>query len=152
MDTGHPHRGPLSVGGDGFITSDLIDGGSLQGTVDPDGEVSALVTVVDPGAAPSESAIFTAVVALAAAWLAEEDAAYIDAVPSAYERVRDAAPGEQAFVAGPAGTPYSFVLTVIEDDDDRRLVEMAVIPIVEEALALDIVEILRDDLDDIADL
>lgn len=136
--------------GEGFSATDVEPAGYVAGTIDPGGEVSALVTAVDPTADRARLLLATAMITLGGAWadldtdefLADVEAGYLSFETDAASLI-----GEQVFVAGPFGSPYSAVLTVIDGGDrGAALVEVAVIPVDDEQVALSIVEVLRTEM------
>ncbi len=140
---------PLDSGGDGFGATEITTAGYLSGTIDPSGEVSALVTTVDPDDPDATLLLATAMITLRNLWAAQDTEEFLSGVESAYLELSDDAAevGEQRFVAGPFGSPYSAVTTRFEREGTGEvLVEVAVIPVPDEQVGLSVVELLRFEL------
>jgi len=142
---------PLQSAGDGFATTDAFTAGFLSGTIDPAGEVSALVTTIDPDDEGARSLLATSLGAVTLPWseLGVDDGGFANAVRDAYGELSALGPsiGEQRFVATPDGLPYAAVLTIIEvEPTGNPAIEVAVIPVPDEATARSVVELLRLEL------
>jgi len=144
--------GPLQSAGDGFAALGAFPPGFLSGTIDPGGEVSALVTTLDPTVESASSALMTSLTALATVWsqggIEDTDLFVVD-VRAAYDRLAAGTQDEpvQEFVPGPFGTPYVVVLSQLEEGAPGvRVIEVAAIPVPEEEVARSVVELLRLEL------
>ncbi len=141
----------LQSAGDGFAATEVFTAGYLAGTIDPGGEVSALVTTIYPDDEAAGSLLATSLGSVVLPWadLQLDDGEFSAAVGAAYDELTAQAPivGEQRFVRGPDGLTYVAVLTVIEVEAIGKLaVEVAVIPLPDEEAALAVVELLRLEL------
>lgn len=139
---------PLASAGDGFAAVDVFPDGFLSGTIDPGGEVSALVITTDPTGETAASVLASSLDAVVATWagFGVDGQEFSVAVDAAYADLVSGGPtvGEQRFVRGPDGLTYVAVLSVIDDVvDGAPALEVAVIPVPDEEVARSIVELLR---------
>jgi hypothetical protein len=146
----------LQSAGEGFAATDAFTAGFISGTIDPAGEVSALVTTIYPDDDASGSLLATSLGAVMLPWtdIIQDDESFSTAVGDAYgQLLADGLTiGEQRFVRGPEGLTYVAVLTTIEvEATGRPAIEIAVIPVPVEETALSVVELLRLELRAVTD-
>ena len=139
-------RGTIPSGGEGFVSVDTIPSGVIGGTLDGDGAVTALFVFLDPltaSAAPAVISLLGSTIATPAefdqAGFAEEYRQLaLDAAFTA---------GDQRWTPSSNDSGHSLVTTVGEGvNGGHNLIEVAIVPIADEAGALAAVKPIRNEV------
>lgn len=137
-------RGPLATGEEGWVDVASIPNAIIGGTLDADEGVNAVFVFVDP----ASTAAGTAVISLVGATIASNAEFDQPAFVQAYgELAADAATsvGEQRWQPSANGSGHSLVTSIVEGAGGTgNLIEVAIVPIADEAGAKAAVKPLRN--------
>ncbi len=139
--------GPLlPSGGDGFVTAEAIPSGILGGTLDADGAVAAVFVFVDPLTASAAPAVLSLIATMAATPAQFDQSAfaieYRQLAIEAASRVDD-----QFWTPSTNGSGHSLVTTVVGGaSGSNNLIEVAIVPIADEAEAKAAVRPIRNEV------
>ena len=139
-------RGPLPSGGEGFVSVEAIPSGVVGGTIDDDGAVTSVFVFLDPLTASAANAV----ISLLASTMATP--AQFDQIAFAEEYRSLALDAEfnadkQSWTPSANDSGHSLVTTIVEGvGDGHNLIEVAIVPIADEAAALAAVKPIRNEV------
>jgi hypothetical protein len=139
-------RGPLPSGGEGFVSVEAVPSGVVGGTLDGGGAVTSVFVFLDPLTGSAANAVISLLASTLdtpaqfdqAAFAEEYRALALDAEFSA---------GKQSWTPSSNASGHSLVTTIVEGvGTGHNLIEVAIVPIADEAAALAAVKPIRNEV------
>jgi hypothetical protein len=139
-------RGPIPSGGEGFVSTDVIPSGVIGGTLDDDGAVTAVFVFLDPLTASAAPAVISLLGSTIATPAQFDQAAFAEEYRTlALDAEFNA--GKQSWTASSNASGHSLVTTIVEGaSGGHNLIEVAIVPIADEATALAAVKPIRNEV------
>lgn len=137
-------RGTIATGEEAFVSTDGIPNGIIGGTLDPDEGVTAVFVFVDPTSTQASTEVLSLVASTIASNAEFDQPGFVTGYRELATDVANRV-GEQQWQPSRNGSGHSLVTTVVEGaNGSSNLIEVAIVPIADEAGAKAAVKPLRN--------